>query len=500
MNEARDKGVPIGASVDISKSIHRRNAFDFACVMCVWLVAFTLVKVLITSFSSPIYGYGNNWDFVRQSSCIGLWQSYPDKDKTTANPKAPVNSLKYDGEKQLRLCVRSADNVFPMLALLIHEKGDHVDFREIAFWKVTSLIFVLILLLHFFKTSKQSLTVGLTFFLVFSDLVNLAYINTLYTEFSVLVAGFCSMLVIVKYCTTKGKPSNYFFCFSVFCIIWLGFSKQQYMPLALFLGALLSILLLWRWRGWVSSISVLVVVLAIPLISQEINAVKKSDIVRAISHANATDTFLWAVLPEARDQDKALAILGLPASCRAGIGKSWYDGGVQENHPCPSVLNLSRIKLIGLFVLDPSTFAVPVWKTLKLMQPLYHPDLGYLEDTKMAETFEYKFLYFSSLSSVLSRLTPNNFAILSLVCMGLGLIFFGLTIIKLAVGKLADSVPSVLLGVGGITITYSICSSVFGDGYADVPKHGVMFIVGVSFQLAAIMIFLQGYLLGRGRV
>ena len=54
----------------------------------------TVIKMLVVVFSNPILGYANNHDFLRQSSCVGLWQNYQNKPKISANPERPINKLR----------------------------------------------------------------------------------------------------------------------------------------------------------------------------------------------------------------------------------------------------------------------------------------------------------------------------------------------------------------------------------------------------------------------
>ena len=90
------------------------------------IVTLTMIKIVTTVFLSPMLGYANNYDFIRQSSCIGIWQSYPNqpnKPKTTNNPKAPVNALIFDDQKLSHVCLNSTDNIFPWIATNYHSIG-----------------------------------------------------------------------------------------------------------------------------------------------------------------------------------------------------------------------------------------------------------------------------------------------------------------------------------------------------------------------------------------
>lgn len=43
-----------------------------------------------------------------------------------------------------------------------------------------------------------------------------------------------------------------------------------------------------------------------------------------------------------------------------------------------------------------------------------------------------------------------------------------------------------LFTIGGLTVGYSIASSVFGDGYIEAAKHAVLFLGGVYLQIISL--------------
>ena len=79
-----------------------------------------------------------------------------------------------------------------------------------------------------------------------------------------------------------------------------------------------------------------------------------------VRFANATNTFLGAVLTAASDRARALQQLGLPSSRQIAIGSDWFTPGLQQNHPCPEVLEVSRLHLLPLFITDWKPFALPL--------------------------------------------------------------------------------------------------------------------------------------------
>ncbi len=435
-------------------------------------------------------GYANNHDFLRQSSCVRIWQSYPDKPNTSANPEMPINSLIYDGHTKRKSCMKSSDNTFPWIAAKFHTVGDKVDFREISLWKVSFTLILFFLLLAKTADPASKLAFCLAFFLIFGDLANLLYANTLYLEFSVILGLFFSVLSTAILLTAKSKNTT-LVTLAIVALAWLGFSKQQYMPLAIVLGIICSAAMFLKYCDKRLGITFLLIAAATPLIYGAMNR-DSSGHMQGVNFANKTDTFLAAVLPESTNKEAALQKLGLPAECIKGIGKNWYVPGIIENHPCPEVAHVSRAKLIGIFISEPRTFFEPMRKAIIGTLPFYPDFLGHLAEPKDSSSQRYLLLKKSSLSYILAKLPADAMPMLALSSIALGIIAFAATLAALPAR--AQPLVSVIM-FGGLVSFYSIFSSVFGDGYVDLQKHGVGFLVGVALQIAATGILLAGWLL-----
>jgi hypothetical protein len=463
----------------VHKQIDTRDSIRYATYGLVLLAA---LKIFAVFFSTPIMGYANNYDFIRQSGCVGLWQAYKDKPKTSSNPEAPVNALAL-GQKDPAFCIKSIDNVFPSLAAAFHSDGDTVDFREISIWKAALLFSCLWMLLANLNSGIWKLAVASVFFLVFGDIANLLYANTLYLEFSVLVGCFFSLWSAALYLCGRSKPRASFSALSVLALLWLGFSKQQYMPLASVLALIISAALMFRWRARKSAALFLLISLCVPFIYNKHSHADR------FTFANNTDTFLWTVLPEADDKEAALAALGLPKTCMNGIGKHWYEPGIQDSHPCREVQQLSRIKLIKLFFMDPSTFINPMRKAIAGTIPFYPPYLGHLENPQDAASVKYLLVKATSFSTVAAKMPERAFYWVALLSMLLS----PCVLAARNSDAESDGLPLAMLGLGGMLTLYSVSSSVFGDGYTELQKHGVGFLIGFSFQLTALALFLIHY-------
>ena len=391
--------------------------------------------------------------------------------------------------------MRSVDNFFPYIATTFHYIGEKVDFREVSFWKVVFIIICLVILIFYADNPASKIAISVAFLLVFGDLASLLYFNTFYLEFSVVAGCFLSLSAVALLIAIPDKPKKYLVVFSIFSLAWLAFSKQQYLPLASFLSLALAVIFLYRWRARKTSLIFLLFSLFFPIAFGLLNKDDKGHM-KSINLANKTNTFLWAVLPEARDKEAALSNLGLPSSCLSGIGKSWYSPGVQQNHPCPEVEKLSRIRLIRLFIVDPSTFIQPMYKAILGTHPLYPDYLGHLENPAAVNSSKYIFYKVTSLTTWVARLPPQVYFLASLIPMISGVAFIFVLIGTGNSKKYNNEFNRLILAfivLGGLASLYAIGSSVFGDGYADLHKHTVAFTIGVAFQVSGAALAVVSY-------
>jgi hypothetical protein len=451
-----------------------------------FLVLLTAAKVFSVAIHKPVLGYGNNWDFIRQSSCIGIYPAYEALPRGSAHPSGPYNNLIFSKETDSGLCMHSIDNLFPQLALSFSEKGDHIGIRRVGTVKsifVIASIVGLILLC----SEYLGLVVALAAYLVLGDLANLLYLNTLYTEFSVILGVYlCVAAISILAAQPKTVSLANTTVFILLGIVLLGFGKQQYSPLAVvfflfFVLFSLEKLIQFPLRNWISPFLsvVFLITVSIPVLYSTLNSTNA--ISAAVVMANKTDTFLWAVLPEAHNKPRALEILGLQKSCEPAIGKNWYTEGVQTQHPCPELRELSRMSLVPLFMRMPETFFVPMKKALNQLWPYYPNNVGHVE-IPGKETPLYYFLKYTSPSTYIAHFFREW-------SVALGLISFSGCIMLAFVKRKAQSLARVgplFIGMGGVISFYSVFSSVFGDGYAEVSKHAVGFLIGLSFQISGI--------------
>jgi hypothetical protein len=442
------------------------------------LFALAAIKIILVVSASPVVAYANNWDFARQSSCYGVWESYPDgKDKTAFNFDRPVNPLRYDGDRRPEWCLQAIDNVFVSAALAPRALGENVDLRTIGLGRAAFILGMSAWLMRLARRTRHKLAIAAILLLAFGDIAYLAFFNTLYAEFSMLAGCFLSVMSLMLIVDVT-KPQRQLIAFSAVALLFFGLSKAQYMPLAS-VCALAFAGVLWRKRtARAVPAGFLALAIAMPIVFTSLNPSSKG-IMAPIKVANIMDTFMVAVLPNTRDPKASLSYVGLPEHCTRALGVSWYDPGVAGNLPCPEIANTSRTQLIRLFIKDPTAFFNPMRLAIQKVRPATIYYLGIAETQSVKTSIRLAAVEKTSLSRAIDALPPAVFMVL--VCGSLAA----------ALGSLlycSHSSSALLLSAGGAVIFYALISSVFGDGFMEISKHATAIFLGFTIQLGAIFL------------
>ena len=445
-----------------------------------WLIfAFAAIKILATVQTRPLIAYANNWDFARESACYGIWEHYPSgKDKTSANFEGPVNPLVYDGDRHPEWCLHVIDNAFIRLILAFHNLGDEIDLQTVGTLKASFLLGMMGWLMVLLRKKSHQLVAALTFLLAFGDIAYLSFFNTLYAEFSMLAGAFLSLfgLLMLAY-DARQRRSSIAFCIA--SLLFFGLAKGQYMPLAVVAGMVMGAIILARHKAVTSAVVLITATVAMPIGFNMAN--RTSGLMRTIAVVNIMDTVMVAVLPNTRDPLASMRKLGLPEHCSKALGVSWYDIGPSHNLPCPELANLSRTKLIGLFLWDPTSFFRPMSLAISKIRPLQLTYLSNTENALARNSKRYRLLKLTSLSTALDRLPPSAFFVL---------IVAALVMSVASLLAIRRSSPAFLCSAGGALIFYALFSSVFGDGFFEISKHGTAILLGICVQAAASLFYL----------
>lgn len=338
-----------------------------------WLVGLLLLlaawRIGAVVLHEPLLGVANNFDMVRVQACIGAYPTRPPGiDPATNSPEAPLPDYHFVDVPQ-RACFVTSEALFalgalPAMRLWSRFLGTDGSFplRLVGIAKGGALISLLTLVSMLWMRLDEygwAITNALVGLLVLADPAVTLYANSFYAEFAAVFFWYAALSGIALALSAKQV--------SQWQSAWVGValalaitSKIQHVVLGIFVLGLLALLrpfveaqlkirpLLW---------ALLVATLSATSIQAwHMNAAATV----SIREANLTNTFLYAVLGESGNPSHTAKVLGLPPGCASAAGKSWFTAGVQQLHPCPEVLLMSRLRLLPLLWRDTGT----VWRTL----------------------------------------------------------------------------------------------------------------------------------------
>ncbi len=450
-------------------------------------------RIFFVVLYSPVLGYANNFDMIRIQSCHQIWPSKSDVDAGARTYEEPLEDYKF---KNIGLgnCYPSSELFFTYLGEYLIKALQYISFLDddngfsVKNFGVLRGVFICLVswfFLYYYALRKNFVLVyfyALFFSLVIADPANTLYLNTFYTEFSALFFCYLSVSMCFLLCNT-GDYRSFFIGIFAISLCGLGFSKPQHiaLPVVIFIAFLVgSYSRLMKIKFMVFLILVLVLgVTAFQAYFRQTNTMF------SVNYANATDTFLWTVLPAATDANQAAKILGLPSSCIDHKGKNWYTPGIQEQHPCPEVLQVSRVRILWLSIHDPQFFLTVTRQGLAQLRPWLLQDIGSIGDRNLGFANELVFSFSDWLNKIPQKIF-NAIFLMPIVIMIFGLIM-GL---KNKTSRSCGFVVFSLLVVLSYVVFYS---SLFGDGYADLAKHSHLYFS----VLAGLVIFCLSFLINR---
>lgn len=454
-----------------------------------------IFRVFFVVLHSPVLGYANNFDMIRIQSCHQIWPSGSDVDAGARTYEKPLEDYKF---KNIGLgnCYPSSELFFTYLGEYLIKTLQYVSFLDedngfsVKIFGVLRGFFICLaawFFLYYYVLKKNFVLVffhALFFCLVIADPANTLYLNTFYTEFSALFFCYFSVSMCFLLCNIGEHRSFLIGIFAV-SLCGLSLSKPQHIavPIIIFIAFLIgSYSRLMKIKFIV--FLVLVSVLGVTAFQAYF---RQTSTMFSVNYANATDTFLWTVLPAATDANQAAKILGLPNSCVEHKGKNWYTPGVQEQHPCPEVLQVSRVRILWLTVNDPHFFITVTRQGLAQLRPWLLQDIGSVGDKNLGFANELIFTFSDWLNKVPQHFF-NAIFLMPIMTMVLGLVT-GLKN-KNKTSRSCGFIVFYLLVILSYVIFYS---SLFGDGYADLAKHSHLYFS----VLAGLVIFCFSFLINR---
>jgi hypothetical protein len=428
----------------------------------------------------PIVGYANSYDMVRVQTCLGLWPRRDGALVLGASPDGPIREYVYTGQRSWRTCYLSSELLLDGAALLLHRASgaDAMDLRLVGGLKAALLTLAAALLswLLWRRSVAAALTNSLVFALVLADPLNALYLNTLYCEFACLLFAYLSValaLVVARY--DDGLRWQVALAAALFL---LGTSKVQHALLPLVLGG--AVLLVARRRT--RRLALLLAIACAAALAFQGIASHRPGLMRFVRRANATDSVLGAILPAFDDPARGARRLGLPQRCALHAGKTWYSPGVQQRHPCPEVLQLSRTRVAAVMLGEPVVLERMARTALSRTRPWILDHIGTASGGRVP------WLARLSLSALVDQLPDGVHAAGFALLAAAGLLALLVACAALSPGATALGAPWVLVLMLALTTFEVLVASLFGDGYVDLSKHAHLAATTCTVGLAAAVV------------
>ncbi|WP_118182340.1 hypothetical protein [Paraburkholderia phosphatilytica] len=469
------------------QSGNRETSVRLHQLFIVVFLLLTFAKMASIVGASPLIAYPNNYDFLRVESCVGLW---PDTGSHKLDPHwdGPVNNLIYDRDYHRDLCLVSIDDLFPYIATKLHAYGAHIDYRWIGSIRALATFATIALLLAAAEAWWQRVMLTVSFALMFGDFAYLAFFNTLYNEFTVIFGTFICASSLWLMWTIRRKPTRVLVSVALSGLIFLGLSKQQYVPLAAAFGLAVGLLMFRRWRSYVGIVFAVVGVAA-PIAFSALNPTN-AGLAHNIKLANNMDTYLGEVLRFAHRPHRAVKALHLPDECVKGIGGTFYTPGFSENFPCPGIFATSRLRLLPLFIKQPATFFGPLTNGIRMARPFLPDRYRYFEDPSSKNSIGYRFTVALSASTWVNALRDGPYWAL-MVCSLIASVPAALWAARRLVSNRFNGTGcDAMFAIGSCLILYSLASAVFGDGSSETAKHGLVWLWGFCIEALAMLTFI----------
>jgi hypothetical protein len=456
----------------------------FATLLAFVLIGIGALRVYAVVGATPLLGYANQFDMRRISACVGLWPDLPPAARLQAHPEAPIARY-VRGERRPDECYWSSELLFVAPVAAILAQGETVDLRAIGAIKAVTLIVIAFALGAMLRRQLAiALVHGVVFALVLCDPIVTLWLNTLYTEFTAVLFGYASVVLLVAIgmrATASESPSSTQGAALAISLIGLGLSRQQHLWLPAFLVFPLVISLWARARR--SALLLIAVVGAIAFAQAELIGRHPT-----IAQANNADVVLGAILPASKDEALTAKRLGLPERCLRSVGATWYQPmGEALEATCAEALVMRRRSLAALVATEPATLLRAVLRALPQLEDWQLGYLGSVEGLQYAGSDSVRTVagaLASGIGPVLAKLPLSPF-LQMLAASGAMFLASAIVCVVGAVSRRCSPLALTLYALTGIA-WYAILTSIFGDGYVEVARHAQL--AGVSLYASVVVL------------
>lgn len=450
-------------------------------------------RLFLLVLHEPMYGYANNYDFIRVSSWFHLWADPVDPpdgfDPLKQHPAAPISTYRIDPSIDGERFYVTSDLIFvwtglqlgKVLALVTGGDPGHFDLRTLGVVRALALLAAGLFVTRRFlaHSARAGFVSALVFALVLADPVFSLLFNTLYSGFSTVLFSYLAAGQVIEAMAFGAWPSVSRWLLLAASFVLLAFSKVQYagLPFAFVTLLILTTFSLHRRQSRSGAIwagLALAVLAAAGGVVLQSRAHGGGGYAWSMRMGAATDTYFGAALPNVSDHGRGLALLGLPPRCAEYIGKDWYSPGMQPP-PCPEVESVPRWKLLRLAFDDPWMVVRITRQAVPLLQPLVVRYYGHVEggDHQQADLRLGNGL--ASVGEWPEALPAGVFgALLGLTLLGAAVAFVELVWSTFEDGTAPDALLPCFVLVLALVEVYCFTTSWVGAGWVDLARHSIV--------------------------
>ncbi|MBY0277636.1 hypothetical protein K2Z84_20065 [Candidatus Binatia bacterium] len=474
----------------------QRHAAILLCVLAA-------LRMLVVVGPTPMRGYANNYDFVRVAAWFDLW-ALPPAGEPTFDPlaqhhRAPLRCYRRDATITSPARYPTTELGVVWLALRVNDawraltgpSDCELDLRVLGLLRAGLLLGVgcSVTWAFFRRSPRAGIASAAIVAGVLADPAVTLLFNTLYSDFSTILLTYLACALIVHALAFERFGARIALLLGATLLALAG-TKTQYAGLSLVLVVVLALgaLVHPHRHGRAKALVVAVAAAcAVAGLQTQRHALRGDGYMWAMSMATGTDVFLGAIVPLHENPDRALALLGLPASCRRYVGRTWYDEGMQPP-PCPEVGTVSRARLVRLLLDDPALGFRLAARALPLLQRMIVRDYGQVEGDDLGQADAHWW------TASVSRLTEALPTWLYAGLLALTALATGAATVTIARAPADDAASGELLlplavAVAAAVEGYAFTSSLVGDGFIDLARHSL------TGQLAFLVLVPAGALL-----
>lgn len=443
------------------------------------LVILGLARAALLVAHDPLVGYGNQYDMIRTSACLGLFPDLPDPARYQPHPEAPIPDYKVQDVRR-DLCYPSTEVAIVTATVSIARaaglgkeifKLQWVGFAKLALFAITALA----LAWAFHPHPAAALFHGVIVFVLLCDPVVTLWYNTFYTEFGAIWSLYAAIAAIAALAITE-RGAIPLTVMLVAALAGLAFSREQ---LALLPPAIA--LVSWPWL-WQRSPHLTVAAFGVALVAATVNfeLVPRP---AEVKQADRADAYLGVVLPAVSDRKAAMKLLELPEQCEPLVGASWSrQRGDSISTACPEALKLSSVDFLLVGRLEPAALGRVAARVLPATQEIAPANVGTLAGGKDVPVNGLPWWLASPVHAMVWRL-PLSVYVSMVIAAALAAPVALLGAFGWARPSRTQHGVQLLLAMlfGGIVI-YAFVTTAFGDGLHEASRH---FIPGNLAMLAA---------------